>query len=123
MTEKEQVLICEAKLTLAMKNGDVAMLDFLLDERLIFHIPSGQIITKEMDLENYRSGRMVVHQIFAEDPMVSIFGDVSIVSVVIHLQAEYSGLPVGGEFRYLRFWKKSKGNSWKVIGGSGIKIQ
>ena len=123
MTEKDQILICEAKLIEAMKKGDVAMLDSLLDEHLIFHIPSGQLITKEMDLENYRSGRMVVHQIFAEEPIVLIYGEVSTVSVVIHLQAEYKGFPVGGEFRYLRFWKKSKDIGWKVIGGSGIKIK
>lgn len=123
MIDKDQILICEAKLMEAMKKGDVAMLDLLLDDHLIFHIPSGHAITKEMDLENYRSGKMVVHQIIAKDPFVSIFGDVSTVSVVIFLQAEYSGFPVGGEFRYLRVWKKSKDNSWKVIGGSGIKIR
>ncbi|WP_262696739.1 nuclear transport factor 2 family protein [Algoriphagus lacus] len=123
MTEKEQILICEAKFLRAMASGDLALLDSLLDSRLVFHIPSGQFMTKEMDLENFRSVPMKMHQISSEEPIISVFEGVSIVSVVVHLNAEYSGKPVQGKFRHIRIWKKSRENAWKVIGGSGIMLQ
>lgn len=123
MTEKDQVQIFEAKLMEAMKRGDTAVLDLLLDERLVFNIPSGETITKEMDLENYRSGRIKVFHIEVEDQKISLFDNISIVSVVIHLNATYSGHSIDGKFRYLRVWKKSRDFTWKVIGGSGISLQ
>jgi len=55
MTQDEQIIECEKRLLEALKNGDIQVLHELLHDNLIFNIPTGQTITKEMDIENHRS--------------------------------------------------------------------
>jgi len=122
MNQDEQIIECENRLIEAMKTSDIEALDALIHDDLIFNIPTGQTITKAMDIENYRSGIMKVSEILATDQIIQSFGDTSIVAVTLHLKAKYADQIVDGKFRYLRVWKLVE-NSWKVIAGSGFQIQ
>jgi Domain of unknown function (DUF4440) len=122
MTQEEQIIDCENSLLNAIKNTDINTLDGLLHDSLIFNIPTGQTITKEMDIENYRSGIMVVYDILATDQIIKTIENISTVVVTIHLKAKYADQIIDGKFRYLRVWKLFD-NSWKVIAGSGFQIQ
>lgn len=122
MTQDEQILECENRLLEAQKTGDVKVLDELLHDNLIFNIPTGQIITKEMDIENYRSGIMTVYDLSASDRTITTTDNVSSVVVTAYLKAKYADQIIDGKFKYLRVWKLSN-NSWKVIAGSGFQIQ
>lgn len=122
MTPNEQIIECEERLLKALTSGDLKVLDELLHDNLIFNIPTGQTITKAMDIENYRSGVMVVAEILATDQIIQSIGDMSTVAVTIDLKAKYEGQVIVGKFRYLRVWKLFD-NSWKVIAGSGFQIQ
>lgn len=119
---KEQIVECEKKLLEAMKTGNIKTLDELLHDGLIFNIPTGETITKTMDIENYKSGTMSVTEIIATDQIIKSFDDVSIVSVTLYLKAKYGNHLIDGKFSYLRVWKLMN-NSWKVIAGSGFQIQ
>lgn len=122
MITGEQILECEKRLLEAMKNGDFKVLDELLHENLIFNIPTGQTITKSMDIENYKSGMMKVSELLATDQMIkSIDDETFTVAVTIYLNGKYSNQIIDGKFRYLRVWKLFN-NSWKVIAGSGYSI-
>ena len=119
---KEQIIECEKKLLEAMKIGDIKTLDGLLHDNLMFNIPTGQIITKSMDIENYKSGTMLVTEILATDQVIKSIDDIFIVSTSLYLNAKYGDHLIDGKFRYLRVWKLFN-NSWKVIAGSGFQIQ
>lgn len=121
MTRDEQVIECERRLLEAMKTSDIKVLDELLHDDLIFNIPTGQTITKAMDIENYRSGVLTVFEILATDQIIKSIDDISTVVVTLHLNVKYAEQIVDGKFRYLRVWKLID-NSWKVIAGSGIRI-
>ena len=121
MTQEEQIVDCENRLLEAMRTGDIGVLDELLHEKLIFNITTGQTITKVMDIENYRSGKMAVYDISAKDQIIQIIENVSIVAVTIHLNAKYANQIIEGKFRYLRIWRLFD-NSWKVIAGCGFEI-
>lgn len=54
MTQEEQIIDCENRLLEAIKLGNIKVLDELLHDDLVFNIPTGKTITKEMDIENYR---------------------------------------------------------------------
>lgn len=121
MTQEEQILQCENRLLEAMKIGDIKVLDELLHDNLIFNIPTGQTITKAMDIENYRSGILKVSQIVATEQIITIIEDTSTVAVTLQLKVKYADQIVDGKYRYLRVWKEFN-NSWKVIAGSGFQF-
>lgn len=122
MTQDEQIIECEKRLLEAVKTRDIQVLDELLHDNLIFNIPTGQTITKEMDIENYRSGIMTVYDISISDQTISTIENISTVVVTVYLKAKYADQIIDGKFRYLRVWKLFN-NSWKVIAGSGFQIQ
>ena len=122
MTYEEQIVACEKKLVEALTNGNTQVLDELLHDSLIFNIPTGQTITKAMDIENYRSGILNISSITGSDQIIQSIDDIVIVTVTLHLVAEYSDQRIDGKFKYLRVWKLFN-NSWKVIAGSGFQIQ
>jgi hypothetical protein len=121
MRQGEQILECEKRLLEAMKNSDIQVLDELLHDSLIFNIPTGQTITKSMDIENYRLGNMIVSEISATDQIINFIDDTSTVAVTLYLKARYGEQIIDGKFRYLRVWKLF-GSSWKIIAGSGFPI-
>ena len=122
MTQDEQIIECEKRLLEALITGDINVLDELLHNNLIFNIPTGQTITKEMDIENYRSGIFTVSEILTTDQIIKSIDDISTVAVTLYLKAKYADQIIDGKFRYLRVWKLFD-NSWKVIAGSGFQIQ
>lgn len=113
---KKELMACEYELLKAMRNCDIEKMDELLHDDLLFSGPAGETITKEIDLETYRSGNMVVLGNTASDQEISVFGDTAIVLVNIDLKAQFMQELVEGRFRYIRVWKNSS-NVWKVIGG------
>lgn len=122
MIQDEHIIECETRLLEALKTSDIQVLDELLHDNLIFNIPTGKVITKEMDIENYRSGIMRVYEISTSDRIINTIENVSTVVVTVYLKAKYADQIIDGKFRYLRVWKLTN-NMWKVIAGSGFQIQ
>lgn len=121
MTTEEQIKDCEARLLNAIRNIDVPSLDALLHNDLLFMIPSGETITKAMDMAHYRSGKVVIDDIASEDVKVHVIGDTAVVSVIIILKGAYAQYSISGKFRYIRVWK-SFANGWQVIAGSSVQL-
>lgn len=121
MTREDEIINCEHRLLQAIKTGNINVLDELLHDDLIFTIPTGETISKTMDIENYRSGIMKVYDIPVTDRTIKIVENISIVAVTVDLKATYAGQIIEGKFKYLRVWKVFD-SSWKIIAGSGFKI-
>jgi ketosteroid isomerase-like protein len=121
MTSKEIILQHELRLIESMENGDVDTLQDMLHDDLLFAIPSGQTVSKEIDLGHFRSGAIKLAEIAVEDSQVQIIGDNAIVSTLVRMAGSFQAQPFQGTFRYLRVWK-SFGGTWKVIGGAGIHL-
>jgi len=115
------IAIVEKEILMAMKNCDVQKLDELLHEDLLFAIPNGQTITKELDLETYRSGNMKIKEISSSEQHINIIGDNAVVSVLIEMTGMYFDYILDGKYRVIRVWKSFNGN-WKVIAGSSIQF-
>lgn len=120
-TTEEHIILLEERLLEAIKTGNIAVLEELLHDDLVFNIPTGLTISKAMDIENYRAGKMIVHDIAIADRIIKIVGDLDTVVVTMYLKAKYGEQNIDGTYRYLRVWKFLKG-SWKIIAGSAFKI-
>lgn len=113
----ETIVNAEIELLTAIKNADVAALDKMLHDDLLFNLPDGQTITKEFDLESYRLGKMKIETLEASDQIINIIEDTAVVSVIILLKGAYDNNPIASSFRYIRVWRQF-GESLKVIAGS-----
>ena len=116
-----EVVRRENALLTAMTTNDVAQLDDLLHDDLLFNGPDGQTGTKALDLANYRSGGIQLSRAAARDRMLSVIGDDVVVAVTVALEGSYLGVRVDGSYRYLRVWKRL-GGAWRVIGGSVVAM-
>ena len=115
------VINAEIELLTAIKNADISLLEKLLHDDLLFNLPDGQTITKEFDLNSYRSGKMKIELLEALDQLINIIGDSAVVSVSVLLKGTYDSQPVNGVFRYIRVWKEFSENL-KVIAGSCVSV-
>lgn len=116
-----EIVVRETALLKAVTTNDVALLDDLLHDDLLFNGPDGQTGTKAQDLANYRSGGIQLRRAEASDRLVSAIGDDVVVAVTVALEGSYMGVPVDGRYRYLRVWKQIAG-AWRVIGGSVVAM-
>lgn len=121
MTKHEQIIECEKRLLDAFLTNNIEVVEELLHDNLLFNIPTGQTVTKEMDIANLRSGIMKIEKMEASEQQISIIDNIATVAVTNHVKALYAGNLMDSKFRYLRVWKLVN-NSWKEIAGSGFQI-
>lgn len=118
----ETVVSAEVELLAAIKKADVSVLEKMLHDDLLFNLPDGNTITKEFDLDSYRSGKMKVDSLEASDQIINIIDDMAVVAVTVSLKGAFNNNSISGAFRYIRVWKQFD-ESLKVIGGSCIALQ
>lgn len=119
--KKEEIIEMENQLLKGIKTSDVALLNTILPDDLLFTAPTGQVITKEMDLASHRAGEMEVEQLISTVENINIIGDNAVVVIVYETKGKMLGNSIQGKFRYIRIWKMFSGQL-KVIGGSCFKL-
>lgn len=107
----------EARLRVAMLGSDVAELDALIHDRLLFVGPDGGLYRKSDDLEIHRSGQQVLTQVDLRDVQIEMLGPTAVAVVVADLAGVFRGQEFKGRYRYIRTWLRS-GQGWQVIVGS-----
>jgi small nuclear ribonucleoprotein (snRNP)-like protein len=117
----ETVVNAEIELLTAIKNADVSALEKFLHDDLLFNLPDGNTITKEFDLNSYRSGKMKISSLEASDQSINIIDDSAVVAVTVSLKGTYDNNVLDDAFRYIRVWKQFDGNL-KVIAGSCVVL-
>jgi ketosteroid isomerase-like protein len=113
-----EIAALEEEIRAAQLAGDVAALDRLISDDLLFAGPDGQLATKAQDLEAYRSGivRFRAHE--RHELVVRRVGpDVAVTSLRARLAVEVHGKLVEGIFRYTRVWAREDGGRWRVVAG------
>jgi ketosteroid isomerase-like protein len=114
----DEIVTLEAALRRAQLDADVAALDALVADELLFTGPDGQLGTKAQDLDAHRSGvvRFRAHE--PEELRIRRVGrDVAITALRARLAVEVGGTLVRGTYRYTRVWAREDGERWRVAGG------
>lgn len=113
----------EAELRQAQLDGDVAALDRLIDDELLFVGPDGSLASKADDLALHRSGTV---RFMAHEPRAlewrQIAVDVVCVTLHAHLGVLVNGQPFAGDYRYSRVWRHRDGQ-WRVVAGHVSAMQ
>ena len=113
----DPILACEADLRAAMLANDVAALDRLLDDALVFTALDGTVATKQDDLDAHRVRRLRLTRLDPSDRRVVRCGAAAVVSVRVEIEGTYDGAPVGGALRYTRVWCERPGGAWRIVAG------
>lgn len=121
MITENDILNLENELYEAMKSGNIEKLEGLLHHDLLFIVPGGETITREMDLATYRSGNLKLAELVPDMEQLRIMDDLAVVVVKLKLKGSYNGEPFEALYRYIRFWKKFP-DGIKVVGGSGVAV-
>lgn len=107
---------CEAELRQAQLTGDVALLDRLLDDALVFTGPDGAVYGKGDDLDAHRRGWVRITRLDPSEERIQRFGGVAVVSVRMEMAGSFKGAPFAGPFRYTRVWCE-RPNGWRLVAG------
>ncbi len=122
-TADDPLLACEAALRRAQLSGDVAELDRLIDEELVFTGPDGALYSKADDLDAHRTGMIRITRLEGSEDRIQRFGTVAIVSVRMDMSGTFRGEAFSGPFRYTRIWC-ARPEGWRVVAGhvSGVAV-
>ena len=113
-----QIRACEARLATAMLASDVAELDALIADDLLFAGPTGELATKAMDLELRRTGGTQFHEFTVKELEIRVWSEqFALASAKIFLSGTYLGQAFAGDYRYTRIWRKGQ-QGWQIVGGS-----
>ena len=108
----------ESRMRRAQLAADVAALDGLIGEELLFTGPTGELGTKAQDLDAHRSGvvRFREHEPL-ELRVRRIGADVAVTALRARLVVEVGGRVVRGDYRYTRVWARESTRDWRVVAG------
>ncbi|RQR33202.1 nuclear transport factor 2 family protein [Burkholderia sp. Bp9142] len=111
----------EAALRAAMLANDVDALDALLDDDLIFTIPSGQVISKHDDLSAHRAKLLRLEALDRQETQANAISEMILTTTKAVLAGHFGGIAVNGTFAYTRLWRRS-GSTWRVVAGHASQI-
>src|SRR5262249_44085759 len=113
-----EVVALEAELRIAQLAADVAALNALIADDLLFTGPDGRLATKAQDLEAHASGAVRFRAHEPDELRVRRVGpDVAIAALRARLTVEVAGTVVRGTYRYTRVWARETDGRWRVVGG------
>src|SRR6476659_6258722 len=113
----EEMVALEAQIRAAQLGADVAALDRLIADELLFTGPDGQLGTKAQDLEAHGSGVVRFRSHVPEELRIRRVGvDVVVTALRARLEVEVAGHLARGTYRYTRVWARENDGRWRVVG-------
>ncbi|MFC4072600.1 nuclear transport factor 2 family protein [Actinoplanes subglobosus] len=109
------LLAAEHRLQQAQRDGDVSVLDELLDDRLIAIGPDGTRFRKADDLDAYRSGSSKIDTLVEEDLEVLVAGPTGATFALCAVSGTFNGSPFTARLRYARTWTHSDKTGWRIV--------
>ncbi|MEU4626570.1 nuclear transport factor 2 family protein [Actinoplanes sp. NPDC023801] len=109
------LLDAEHRLQQAQRDGDVAALDRLLDDRLVAIGPDGTRFHKGDDLGAYRSGSSRIDSLAEEDLEILAVGTTGATFALCAVAGTFGGQPMTARLRYARTWTYDEQTGWRIV--------
>ncbi|WP_322089313.1 nuclear transport factor 2 family protein [Burkholderia sp. BCC1999] len=111
----------ETALCAAMRVNDVDALDALLDDQLVFTVPTGQVISKEDDLAAHRAKLLRLEKLDVHEMRACAIDELILTTTQATLAGHFDGVAFGGTFAYTRLWRRS-GTGWRIVAGHASQV-
>jgi len=111
----ESLRDAERRLQAAQLSSDVVALDALLDDRLVFTGPDGNLYSKADDLQVHRSGTQTLTKVEEEQVAVLVDGRTGVSWFLGSLEGTMSGTPFTARVRYTRTWLYDDARGWRLV--------
>lgn len=118
---REDVLAADARRFAAMVGGDLATLEGLLTEDLIYTHSNGLVETRAQLLESLRSGKLRYLAAERSGETVRLHGDTAIVTGQADLKVSAQERELTLTVRFTEVWVKS-GGGWKLAAWQSTRI-
>jgi ketosteroid isomerase-like protein len=105
----------ERRLQAAQLAADADALDRLLDDRLVFTGPDGNLYSKAQELEIQRLGQQTLTKVEQEELAVLVDGRVGITWFLGSLAGVFKGEPFSARVRYTRTWIHTDDGGWRLL--------
>lgn len=117
----KEILEAEQSLKQAILGRDIATLDRLLSDDVIFTNHLGQLISKEQDLDTYRAGNLIVEDFDASDINVRVYGTTAVVTLLVKIRLKYKMQAIEGAYRYTRVYLNQQ-ERWQIVAAHSTAI-
>ena len=98
-----------------MLQSDVADLDELLAEDLVFTNQLGHVMSKADDLGAHESGILKIDRIDLSGQEIKLIQDTAIVTVQARILGSFAGESSENDFRFTRVWAKTADKQWQLV--------
>ena len=119
---REQITDLEEQWRLATLNGDASAMDKLLSDDYVGISWTGQVNTKEMQLERTRKRMVAIKSMELSDIKVKVVGPVAIVTSRAEVEGTNDGNVIDGAFRYTRVYQRLPGGRWQITNFEATRI-
>jgi hypothetical protein len=106
---EQELKTLETELAQAMLQNDVAALDSLLSDEVIFTAPQGGVIDKIQDWALHQSGDLMVTTYETDDVIIRVYDSRAITNLKVKVAGLFKGECFFGTYRYTRTYLKKNG--------------
>src|ERR1700733_1519518 len=119
---KQQVEALEEQWRQAQLGGDVPAMDKLLSDDYIGISMTGQVNTKEQQLDRMRLHKIALTKLDLGERQVKLIGSIAIVTSRAEVEGTNEGAPVKGTFRYTRVYQRLPSGVWKITSFEATRV-
>jgi ketosteroid isomerase-like protein len=106
----------EEKLRQAMLTSDVAVLDELIADDLVWTMHTGKVVNKQFDLEMHSSGMFKFTSLNISDRQIHLYGDCVVVTLKVDTAGIYNSQAFSETYRFTRVWVQRQ-KRWQIVAG------
>ena len=106
----------EEKLRQAMLTSDVAVLDELIADDLVWTMHTGMVVNKQFDLEMHSSGMFKFTSLNISDRQIHLYGDCVVVTLKVDAAGIYNSQAFSETYRFTRVWVQRQ-KRWQIVAG------
>jgi ketosteroid isomerase-like protein len=119
---KQQIEALEEQWRQAQLEGDVATMDKLLSDDYIGISMTGQVNTKNQQLDRMRNHKIALTRLDLGDRQVKLIGSIAIVTSRAEVEGTNEGVTVKGTYRYTRVYQRLPSGVWKITSFEATRV-